>query len=452
VTRASRLIGNLGAEAGPEWRHHAGLPSVATARHLWSLLFPHPIEWIAPDDGGATSGAGSDPFGAFPERAGERAGKRAAFPWLEAGEGVTAWLATEESEALCSERGLPITGVAAPVVAHVHDKAFALREATRLGYVPRELESLVQIFEPDALRDPNAFVAQIRETLATWPDWTGGRFTLKPRSGSSGRGRVAGNASPDSPDPLRNLPGACERLARCGGAVLEPWLERACDLSTLVHIARPEAGAAEAGGRAAGEILLLGSLEQWMTPSGRCLGHFGEVDSRGRVFSGHTADESIREAAAALAGAAREAGYFGPAGLDSFVYRRPGDGVGDAASDGAGDEAGDEAKEAREVLRPVVELNARFTLGVVAIGLVRRALPGLRRELGLEPGERRAFLVALDLPGSGVESGAKDAASWDALCEARSPDVYRVPLWNDGVATRPALLFGRDLDELRALL
>ena len=156
---------------------------------------------------------------------------------------------------------------------------------------------------------------------------------------------------------------------------------------------------------------------------------FGEVDSRGRVFSGHASDEAVREAAAALAGAAHEAGYFGPAGLDSLLFRMPAEG----------------GAPAREVLRPVVEWNARFTLGIVTVGIVRRALPALRAELGLEPGERRAFLFATDLP-DGWES-------WQAICEARDEALQRVvPLWTQRDTTRPALVVGRDLAALRSLV
>ena len=45
--------------------------------------------------------------------------------------------------------------------------------------------------------------------------------------------------------------------------------------------------------------VLLGSLEMWTTPSGVYRGHFGEVDSRGRVFSGDSRDETLRADAAA---------------------------------------------------------------------------------------------------------------------------------------------------------
>ena len=55
-------------------------------------------------------------------------------------------------------------------------------------------------------------------------------------------------------------------MARAGGAILEPWLERLADLSAQLHIGQD------------GAVTLLGTLEIVSTPSGVPLGHRGELE------------------------------------------------------------------------------------------------------------------------------------------------------------------------------
>jgi hypothetical protein len=182
--------------------------------------------------------------------------------------------------------------------------------------------------------------------------------------------------------------------------VLEPWLERLEDLSALLRV---EPGAPP---------LLLGSARQRLAGSGLYRGHEGWVDARGRVGSGSPNDEALREAAVLLAGAAADAGYAGPCGLDAFAFRAP---------DGS------------RAFRPVVELNARFTAGCVALGWVRRALPEAAARLGLEPGGRLAFRFELDA--GPAEPG---------------PGLHRVDLAAEGESLRPALVFARDASSLES--
>ena len=112
-----------------------------------------------------------------------------------------------------------------------------------------------------------------------------------------------------------------------------------------------------------------------MTPSGLYRGHRGWVDARGRVFSGLEADEQVREAAVLISNAAQQQGYTGPAGLDAFLFRRP-----DPTN-----------SETPDVLRPVTEFNARFTMGIVVLALVRAAIERIRERERLHPEHRLAF-------------------------------------------------------------
>lgn len=317
MSDAPQLLANIGAEEGPDWERFAGHSAVARLAELWRELFePEPV-----------------------------------FPWLPR-EGLVAWLNTEEAHALAERSGLPLTGASPEVVDRVHDKAFATRVAEREGLIAEPLHGTAHIFEHEDLVDPEAVLARIDAALATWPSVFGGRFALKPRLGTSGRGRVAERSA---------VAGALPRLRARGGAVLEPWLERTVDLSTQLYIA-PDS-----------TITLIGSAELVVSPSGVYAAHCGTVDARGRASSGHRLDEALREGALVVAQAAAAEGYCGPCGVDAFVFR-----------------CGD-----REILRPVVELNARYTTGTVALGQLRRALPELKRSLGLAPGELRSFAFAL---------------------------------------------------------
>jgi hypothetical protein len=399
---------NLGAEEGAAWVRRSALPRVAATLRLWRHLFGAPQQWLgtpAPEED-------------WPETLGPRPDE-AAFDWLSGVSGAC-WLGDRAARSALAEAGDAGASPSPAVVAKVHDKDFAVQAAEAEGYLPACLEGLSATYSPEDLADPDSWLDDVARRLAHWPAWVDGAFTLKPRLGSSGRGRVGGRAPALETAKIR---AALPRLARQGGAVLEPWLQRETDLSVMLHIA-PAAGTAD------GAITLLGASEQLLAPSGVYLGHLGEIDSRGRVFSGGPWEEPMREAAAAAASRARAQGYWGPCGVDGFAFRGP--------------ETGDAGAPLQ--LRPLVEFNARFTVGIVAAGLIRRALGQVRPRLALEPGERRGFLFALDPP--------PGWSHWGALSEATGPGSLLLPLAPEspekGQQARPALLFARDAATLRA--
>ncbi len=322
-------IANIGAEAGAA----PDVPAVRSVATLWSSLFDTPP----------------------------------AFAWLpDADDAAVAWLNTPEAAAQATAAGYQLAGAHPEVVARVHDKAFAHEVAQREGLLPACLDGVITSISPTELRAADATAALTRR-LEAWPEWARARFTLKPRWGSSGRGRVAGSdARADTPE----IRGALDRLARCGGAMLEPWLSRRGDLSVTFWI---EPGA---------ELRLVGSTDQLTDASGLYRGARGSVDSRGRVAANSRWDESARELAVPLANAAAAEDYAGPLGVDIIAFRTP---------------------EGETALHPV-ELNARYTVGCIAVGLVRRQLGRLRGELGLAPGTLVHFALlvtgpALDAPG-----------------------------------------------------
>lgn len=397
MSPAPLLLPNLGAEEGEGWRQTLRVPRVATAARLWRWLFPRAVRVAGDQDANPPIA-----WHRWPDAL-ETGRDAPAFEWLGEAKGCIPWLGDAAARGDPAAAGLPFSGPAPEVVAHVHDKAFAWRAAESAGLVPRSLRGTARIFEPSELDDAESALTAIRAALDDWPDWTRGHFTLKPRFGTSGRGRCDGRA--DDLDAA-SLAAAFPRLARRGGAVLEPWVDKLADLSGQVRVSPVEG------------TVLLGSLELLTGPSGGYRGHAGEIDSRGRIFSGLPQDEAVREATGELASLARERGFHGPAGLDALVYR--------------------DARDGEPILRPCVEWNARFTMGSVVLGLVRRLLPRLRSELDLGPGERRAFVFCLDAP----------AAGWEESRDAAGAPSLLVPLSFPGDALEPALLFAAERSKL----
>lgn len=423
------LLPNLGAEEGRDWEGLRRHPAVRVAARLWSHLFSADA-WLCRPSASSTS----EPIPLERRRCGDlwpaALGDPApgpAYAWLEPAEGSVPWLPTR-TLAETSERvlGLPLAGPDPDRVARVHDKAFALAEARSGGLLSPGLEGLPIALDPGELEDPEAALHRIEACVHSWPAWTGGRFTLKPRLGSSGRGRVAGvGVGGPAREAIRS---AIPRLAQRGGAILEPWLDRRCDLSACIYLPPPEAGATPP--------TLLGSLEQIVSPGGGFRGHCGELDARGRVYSGHREDEAVRTSSVWLAERARTQGFFGPCGVDAFTYL-------ETCVEGD-----------RERLRPALELNARATMGLVSLGLVRRALPLVRDRLGLAGDARRGFLLALlPEPASASANGVRGGAGAQARAiAARAGDgVIRLSLaaGDHHEEPPPTLFFGPDQRSLR---
>ena len=358
MAAAPHSFANIAAEEGEDWRALGEHPAVRSLAGLFEALFvPEP-----------------------------------AFDWLADEGALFAWLNTEEAEREAAARGARLAGAPAAVVQHVHDKAFALEVARRERLLPAALSDCIRVFEPGQLEDGEAVLAEIEREVARWPAWMDGRFTLKPRLGSSGRGRVGRRDG---------VAGALPRLRARGGAILEPWLERTQDLSAQLYLA-PN-----------GALTLVGTSELRVSSTGVYRGQRGRVDARGRVATDSRHDGALREAAAAVAGAAAREGYHGPCGLDAFAYRGP---------------------DGREELRAVVELNARFTSGHVALGHLRRNHSEVRQRLSLSPDHPAAFLFALASPADG----------WPEMVAP----VYRLPLPEDG----PLLLVAPEPGDLDAAL
>lgn len=367
-------------------------PAVACVARLFSLLFP---------DGSRRTDRPDAPT-RRPAELGFDADKPA-FRWLSAERGLFAWLNEAGAAGAAREHDVPLLGPDPDVVRRVHDKAFALRVSRKEGYEPRSLRDLVRIFEPEELLDAQRALAALRGQVADWPAWTGGRFCLKPRIGGSGRGRVAGRHGDEPGELARALP----RLARQGGALLEPWLARERDLSVQLHVGDD------------GTLTLLASLEQEVSGSGVYRGHRGRLDHRLRIASTRPEDGTLFEPACALARAAWAEGFRGPCSVDAFSFR------------------GEDGVE----LRPLVELNARFSVGTVVAGLLRLSRKQIQKRVPAEPGQTRVFEFSLaGARAGGGRTGAfelalgPDAGGFAPTLRVRHADPPDAPGWRPAEA------------------
>ena len=238
------------------------------------------------------------------------------------------------------------------------------------------------------LQDPEAALQMLERQIASWPSWAKKEFTLKPRLGTSSRGRVAGTEGiVNSP----NIRGALGRLAKYGGLIMEPWLRRIKDYSVQLWIGP------------AGDLHCQGIVEQILRPSGIYVGHRGVVNEAGEIRTGGPHDEALRGAAEAVGLAASSSGYVGPCGVDSFTFQ-------DA--------------DGKEWLRPVVEFNARFTTSTVMLELLGRALGNVRVQAMCSRGPV-AFCFLMDAPPECLDAGRDD--------------LWVIPLGERGGSGVPAL-------------
>ncbi len=310
------LFPNFGAEEGSHWRNGLRLGPVRTLAQAWVSLFDPDAKLLLLD---ATSR--TDP---------------PIFPWIDNVEGLVPWLSTDEAVKVADERRIRYAAVRPKIVKKVHDKAFAQEIVKKLGFAPDDFYGLVEVMDPDLLDNADKARAHIESRTRDWPSWTEGAYTLKPRYGTSGRGRVGGRNGKVDEKVVRGFPG----LSRRGGAMMEPWVERTEDLSAQLYIDKK------------GKVELLGTTRIIVSRSGVYGGNEGRIDGKGNVTSGSTFDDELRDTALKIGKEAAAQGFYGACGIDAFVFEGP---------------------DGEPVLRPLVELNARWTGGVVVIGLLRRA-------------------------------------------------------------------------------
>lgn len=188
-----------------------------------------------------------------------------------------------------------------------------------------------------------------------------GRWVLKANWGMSGREQRRGAGAVD--DVTRAW--VRRRLARDGVVALEPWLSAVVEFSAQFEIASPasvqflglvplvSAPTGEYQGSwieaARSEQLLSRSLRQWANwPAAPAIDRL--------LVSAHQVAQKAAEQAA-------QAGYIGPMGIDAMIYR----------PDGTSTDGNDPATWR---VRPLQDVNARWTMGRLALAARRWLQPG----------------------------------------------------------------------------
>jgi uncharacterized ferritin-like protein (DUF455 family) len=190
-------------------------------------------------------------------------------------------------------------------------------------------------------RDWESAKAALAESFAQ-----GGLLLAKAPWGTSG----TGNKRFLDPSEIEGPLGGWVRntIETQGAILLEPWLDKVADLSLQLDI-RPD------------EIRVLGirrfAVGSRLEYRGAYLDpRLSGLDEASLRFLHGGALERWRELARAVGCSLREGGYQGPAGIDAMLWRAPGG-------------------ELR--LKPLVELNPRWTMGRIALEIETRVLPGV---------------------------------------------------------------------------
>ena len=163
------------------------------------------------------------------------------------------------------------------------------------------------------------------------------RWVVKAEFGMSARERILGQGPPSASDEnwVRR------RLAAQGAVFFEPWVERIDELGIQIDVPRD------------GIPQLIGLTPMLVDGRGQYAGSWFERDRLRFPFDEGGWSEAV-EVALRAATQVQSLGYFGPLGIDSMKYR---------------DEDG------RIQIRPLQDINARWTMGRLSLGLRRFVEP-----------------------------------------------------------------------------
>jgi hypothetical protein len=209
-------------------------------------------------------------------------------------------------------------------------------------------------------------------------------WLLKAEFGMSGRERIAGRGLQFDDSQVSWIR---RRVGAGGRLFFEPRVEPLCELSTHWNLVNPEVGRGTEAGRLV-EPELIGTTQLLVDRSGQYVGsipleHFAidkpllgcsELSLSREMF-----DQILGDAKSVTA-AASSLGYHGPISVDSMVYRGP---------------------DGEPLLRPIQDVNARFTMGRLALEWCRRFAISDRPAWLLAPInwlDERGWDAALDNP------------------------------------------------------
>ena len=164
------------------------------------------------------------------------------------------------------------------------------------------------------------------------------QWVIKSEFGMSGRERILGRGLPTPAD----LQWLRRRLGSQQAVFYEPWVESMGEAGIQIDV--PKSGSPR----------LVGVTPMLVDERGQYAGSLIESDRPSLLTKLHPWEDAI-EVALLAAAHLQELGYFGPLGIDAMQYRD---------RDGA------------ICLRPLQDINARWTMGRLSLGLARLLAPG----------------------------------------------------------------------------
>lgn len=201
--------------------------------------------------------------------------------------------------------------------------------------VVRQVNSKIFSFEhsPKLL---DAMLLHNEQELNLWIEKKCAKSVLKSAFGFSGRGNLIVDI------PSEHVLTFCKREWEHGRAVIaEPWMNRVLDFSTQWHIEK------------GGEVVFVGAT----MVDNDAKGSYRSTSSgpEEHLFSGNLVFlEQHKIAAGNILKVIKEAGYFGPLGIDAMLYLD---------------------EEGKTMLQPVVEVNARQTMSLAILLFQRKHFP-----------------------------------------------------------------------------
>lgn len=218
-------------------------------------------------------------------------------------------------------------------------------------------------------------------------------WLLKAEFGMSGRERISGRGPQLDDSQVRWIR---RRVGAGGRLFFEPRVEALCELSTHWNLVTPEPGQGTEAGRVA-EPELIGTTQLLVDRSGQYVGSIPLDDSViDKPLFGCSEPSLCREMfdrflgdASSVTAAARSLGYHGPISVDSMVFRGP---------------------DGEPMLRPIQDVNARFTMGRIALEWCRH----------FARSDRPAWLLA---PINWLDERGWDAAPNNPIRRQTSPRI-----------------------------
>lgn len=290
-------------------------------------------------------------------------------------------------------------GCQSEVVRQVNDRAFAFELETVLdsGLPGRAMVRSHEEFQ-EAVR-AGAEQAHVPESQFRW--------VAKSRFGMASRGRILGTGT-QIDDPSAGW--LWKQFEKNGCVIFEPWVECDREFSTQWDI--PRNGGAVLRGWTEIQNERAGTPSSWLRHTGV---PFEESEFRSAFTILKAAVERVASA-----------GYFGPLGIDSMRFRGP---------------------DSSTALRPLQDINARYTMGRVALELAEKLSPDLDAVWVHVPSRQLAEILevatsqdALKLYSErGLEISAALRNAFRKTSQTSLPDDTQVwltsPLWLEDVLT-----------------